>query len=221
MAAPRLLLMDVDSTLIKEEVIDLLAARAGVGAEVAAITERAMQGELDFSESLAHRVSLLAGLNESALHDVRTDIHLSEGAEVLIATLQAHQIKVGVVSGGFMNVIAPLANSLHLDFARANQLEILDGVLTGRTTGPVITRAAKAEALKEFAAENNIALNETIAVGDGANDLDMLELAGIGIAFNAKPKVQEAADVSITNGRLDEILNYFGIPREKWVVSNS
>ena len=221
MAAPRLLLMDVDSTLIKEEVIDLLAARAGVGAEVAAITERAMQGELDFSQSLAHRVSLLAGLNESDLQEVRADIHLSDGAEVMIATLRAHQIKVGVVSGGFMNVIAPLAKSLHLDFARANKLEILDGVLTGRTTGPVITRAAKAEALREFATENDIALNETIAVGDGANDLDMLELAGIGIAFNAKPKVQEAADVSITNGRLDEVLNYFGIPREQWVVANS
>ena len=210
--------MDVDSTLIKQEVIDLLAIHAGVGAQVSAITELAMQGGLDFSSSLARRVSLLKGLSESALSAVRQSIELSNGARTLISTLHAHDIKVGVVSGGFLNVISPLADELKLNFVRANTLEIVDGFLTGSTVGPIIDRSAKAHALREFAESYGISLDETVAAGDGANDLDMLDQAGLGIAFMAKPKVQAAADVSITNGRLDQILQYFDIAREDWVL---
>ena len=210
--------MDVDSTLIKEEVIDLLAARAGVGEEVSAITARAMQGELDFSASLGERVALLEGLSEDILREVHEQIHLSNGARTLIATLRSRNIKVGVVSGGFMNVLEPLAHELSLDFLRANHLEIKDGKLTGRTVGPIIDRAAKAQALREFATQSGIEIAHSVAVGDGANDLDMLALAGLGVAFNAKPKVQAAADAIINNGQLDEVLNYFEIPESEWIV---
>ena len=213
----RLLMMDVDSTLIQEEVIDLLATHAGVGEQVSAITESAMRGNLDFSDSLNERVALLKGLPAEVLNEIRTDIHFSKGARTLVATLKAHGVKVGVVSGGFIEVVRGLAFELELDFSRANSLEVVDGYLTGRTIGPIIDRPAKAIALAEFAAEHSIPLAATVAAGDGANDLGMLESAGLGIAFGAKPKVQELADIAINSGQLDEILFHFGIPEAEWI----
>ena len=203
---PRLLVTDVDSTLITQEVIELLAARAGTYAEVAALTEAAMRGELDFAQSLAARVATLEGLPVSVLADVGAQLELSLGARELVSTLQAEGWHIALVSGGFEEIVAPLAASLGITLFRANRLEIADGVLTGRTTGPVIDKAAKAQALREFAAAVGADLEDTVAIGDGANDLDMLHAAGLGIAFNAKPLVQEAADVAIASNRLDDAL---------------
>ena len=202
---PRLLVMDVDSTLITSEVIELLAARAGSQELVAAITERAMRGELDFAASLHERVATLAGLPVSVFDEVRAQVELTPGAAELVAQVQSRGWSVGLVSGGFIEVVAPLAQPLGIELVRANALEVADGLLTGRVTGPVIDRAAKAVALRDYAAAVGADLADTVAIGDGANDLDMLAAAGFGIAFNAKPVVVEQADAAVTD-RLDAVL---------------
>ena len=213
--AKKLVVMDVDSTLIQQEVIELLGARAGKGAEIAAITESAMRGELDFADSLRARVGLLKGLPESVLTDVQSEISLTPGARTLVRTLQKLGHHLALVSGGFEPVIAPLMTELGIKHMRANNLEIVDGKLTGALSGPIIDRAGKAAALREFAALHSIALEQTIAIGDGANDLDMITLAGMGIAFNAKPAVKAAADSSVSAPYLDSVLYLLGITREE------
>ena len=209
--ALRLIVMDVDSTLIRDEVIDLLAARAGCAAEVAKVTEAAMRGDLDFAASLRERVALLAGLDAGVLDEVRDSLRLTAGARTLLGTLGGLGYKFGIVSGGFGQVIAPLAAELGIGYVAANELEIAAGKLTGRLSGPVIDRAAKADALRRFAADAGIPLSQTVAVGDGANDLDMIAAAGLGIAFNAKPVVRDAADTSLSVPYLDAILYLLGI----------
>jgi phosphoserine phosphatase len=211
----RLVVMDVDSTLIQDEVIDLLAEQAGVLPEVAAITERAMRGDLDFTASLTQRVALLEGLPASALADTAQRIRLTPGARTLCRTLHRLGFRVCLVSGGFTDIIEPLARELDVDGLRANELEIEDGVLTGRVIGPIVDREGKRGALEEFARQYSIPLSRTIAIGDGANDLDMLEAAGLGIAFNAKPIVQAAADTAVNAPYLDSVLFLLGITREE------
>ena len=213
--AKRLVCFDCDSTLITGEVIEMLAAHAGREAEVAAVTERAMRGELDFEESLRERVKALAGLDESVIEEVAASIELTPGARTTIRTLHSLGYRTAVVSGGFIEVLDGLANELGLDYVRANTLEIEDGKLTGRVIGPVVDRNAKAEFLAEFAADSGLALSQTVAVGDGANDIDMLSRAGLGIAFNAKPALREVADTSVNHPFLDEVLYILGIPREE------
>lgn len=210
--APRkLLLMDVDSTLIKQEVIELLAAYAGKREEVTAVTEAAMRGELDFAQSLHARVAVLAGLPADVIGSVRAEVSLSEGAAGLVAAFKAAGHAVAVVSGGFNQILGPLAEQLGLDHWIANELEIVDGALTGRVLGDVIDRAAKEKYLREWAAAEGIPLEHTIAVGDGANDLDMLGAAGIGIAFNAKPAVRAVADAAIDMPYLDAVRHIAGV----------
>jgi phosphoserine phosphatase len=209
--ALRLIVMDVDSTLIRDEVIDLLAGRAGCADEVAKVTSAAMRGELDFAASLRERVSLLAGLDAGVLDEVRGSLRLTAGAGTLIGTLRGLGYKFGIVSGGFLQVIEPLAASLGIEYVAANTLEISSGKLTGRLSGPVIDRAAKAEALRRFAADAGVPLSQTVAIGDGANDLDMIAAAGLGIAFNAKPVVRDAADTSLSVPYLDAVLYLLGI----------
>lgn len=199
----RLLLLDVDSTLIQEEVIELLANKAGTGAEVARITAAAMSGQIEFAEALGARVKLLAGLPETVLEEVQREITLTAGARELISALQKLGHQVGIVSGGFIDVIQPLATELLIDFIRANKLEIIDEKLTGRLEGSVIDRAGKAQALCDFAKISAVEIADTIAIGDGANDIDMLKIAGIGIAFNAKPILQTVADISLNSPNLD------------------
>lgn len=211
----RIVLLDMDSTLIQQEVIDLIGSKYGVGDQVAVITDSAMRGELDFVSSLSARVALLTGADVAILDEVKAEITLTPGARTLIRTLHRLGHKVGVVSGGFLNVIEPLLKELNIDFYRANTLETLGGKLTGKLTGAIIDRAAKADALREFAANEGVALSQTIAIGDGANDLGMLEIAGLGIAFNAKPSVQAAADSSITSPYLDSVLYLMGITRKE------
>ncbi len=213
--AKRIVLLDMDSTLIQQEVIDLLADKCGVGKEVAAITESAMRGELDFAASLTTRVKLLAGADAQVIQSVKAGITLTPGARTLIRTLHKLGHKVGVVSGGFLDVIEPLLQELEIDFYKANKLEIVEGKLTGNLLGSIIDRTAKAEALREFAAAEDVNLAQTIAIGDGANDLGMLELAGLGIAFNAKPAVRAAADSSINSPYLDSVLYLMGITRSE------
>ena len=212
--AKKLVLMDVDSTLISQEVIELLGAKAGVQAQVKEITDRAMAGEIDFEASLRERVALLKGLPESVIGEVRNEISLTPGAKTLVSTLQKLGHTVAVVSGGFINVIEPLLQSLHIEHFRANTLEIKDGVFTGQLQGPIIDRAAKATALRDFAKIEHVELEQTVAIGDGANDLDMIELAGLGIAFNAKPAVRAAADSALSAPYLDSVLYLLGITRE-------
>lgn len=209
----RLVVMDVDSTLIQDEVIELLAEHAGRGAEVAAVTERAMRGELDFTASLHERVRCLAGLPESVLGQVRDAVRLTPGARTLCRTLRRLGFTLAVVSGGFIEIVGPLAEELGIQHARANRLEVVDGVLTGRVVGAVVDRAAKAAALREFAAAENLPLARTVAIGDGANDLDMLAAAGLGVAFNAKPVVRAQADTTVNVPYLDAVLYLLGIPR--------
>ena len=210
-----LIVMDVDSTFIQHEVIELLAARAGVEAQVADITARAMNGELDFEESLRQRVAMLRGLPESALTEVLSEISFTPGAKTLTRTLNRIGFQVALVSGGFIEVVKPLADALGVTNVRANKLEIADGVLTGELEGPIIDRQAKAEALREFAAHYGIPMSRTIAIGDGANDLDMLNEAALGIAFNAKPFVRDAAHASVNTPYLDTVLYVLGITREQ------
>jgi phosphoserine phosphatase len=211
----RLIVLDVDSTLVRGEVIDELAARAGRAAEVGRITAAAMNGELDFEQSLRARVAALAGLPVEVLDEVREHLVLTPGARTLIRTLQRLGFRCGIVSGGFTQITDPLAESLGLDFAAANTLEVADGKLTGGLVGEVVDRAGKARALARFAAEYGIPLEQTVAVGDGANDLDMLAAAGLGIAFNAKPFVREQADTALNQPYLDAVLQVLGFTRDE------
>ena len=213
----RLVAFDMDSTLVQAEVIDELAKRAGVGAKVAAITERAMRGELDFKESLTARLALLKGLPESVLAEVAATLPLTEGAERLIATLQRVGYKTAILSGGFTYFGRKLQERLGIDYVFANELEIKGGALTGKVKGGVVDGAKKAQLLKKLAKAENISLQQVIAVGDGANDLPMLSLAGLGIAFHAKPKVKQGARQSISTLGLDSILFLMGF-RERETV---
>ena len=210
-----LVVMDVDSTVIQDEVIDLLALEAGVVDEVSAITERAMAGQLDFTASLRERVALLEGLPVSALDTVLSRITLTPGARTLCRTLNNLGYRVCLVSGGFIEVVGPLAAELGVDDVRANALEVSDGVLTGRLVGEIIDRAGKKRALESFAAEYSIPMRRTIAIGDGANDIDMLEAAGLGVAFNGKAAARAAADASVSVPYLDSVLYLLGITREE------
>jgi phosphoserine phosphatase len=213
--AKRLVVLDVDSTLIQDEAIDVLAARAGVSDQVVAITERAMSGEMEFAESLRERVALLAGLPLSDVEAVRDGLRLTPGARTFVRTLLRLGYHVGIVSGGFTVLTDRFVSELGLEFAAANELEIVDGRVTGRVLGPIIDQAGKAEALRRFAAQYNVPMSQTIAVGDGANDIDMLEVAGLGIAFNAKAALRAAADASLNLPYLDSVLFILGIPREE------
>lgn len=201
-----LLVMDVDSTLVKEEVIDLLGEEAGVGDLVADITERAMRGELDFEEALAERVAVLKGLPESILNRVYDKIHFNKGAKALVDELHARGYKVGLVSGGFHETVDRLAKELGIDYVKANHLEVVDGYLTGKTYGDIVTKETKVTKLKEWAKANNLKLSQTIAMGDGANDLPMIKKAGIGIAFCAKPIVREEAPYQINKPDLYKVI---------------
>jgi phosphoserine phosphatase len=207
----RLVQLDVDSTFIQQEAIELLAAKAGVLEQVATITASAMRGELDFEQSLRARVALLKGLPESVIGEVQKEISLTDGAQELVTTLHDKGHSVSLVSGGFIDIIEPLIKSMSIKYYKANKLEIVDGVLTGGLIGPVIDRAAKGEALKEFATASTVAIENTIAIGDGANDLDMMAAAGVSIAFNAKPIVVEAADLAINEPSLRSVISLIGV----------
>ena len=211
--AKRLIVFDVDSTLIQGEVIEMLAERVGAGAEVAAITGAAMRGEIDFAESLHQRVATLTGLPVEVLDEVADAVELTPGARTTIRTLRRLGFHCGVVSGGFRQVIEPLAHELMLDFVAANELEIVGGKLTGRLVGPIVDRAGKAKALRDFAQQAGVPMDQTVAVGDGANDIDMLNAAGLGVAFNAKPALREVADASLNHPYLDTVLFILGVTR--------
>jgi len=211
--AKRLIVFDVDSTLVQGEVIEMLAARAGAQGTVAAITEAAMRGELDFAQSLEQRVATLAGLPATVIDEVADQLELMPGARTTLRTLRRLGFHCGVVSGGFRRIIEPLAHELMLDYVAANELEIVDGTLTGRVIGPIIDRAGKAAALREFAAQAGVPMAQTVAVGDGANDIDMLAAAGLGVAFNAKPALREVADASLSSPYLDTVLFLLGVTR--------
>lgn len=213
--AKRLIVFDVDSTLVQGEVIEMLAAKAGVEDEVRAVTESAMRGEIDFTESLHQRVATLAGLDESVIEEVAESLELTPGARTTIRTLRRLGFHCGVVSGGFRQVIEGLAHELELDFVQANTLEIVDGKLTGRVVGDIVDRAAKATALRKFADQVGVPLEQTVAVGDGANDIDMLTAAGLGVAFNAKPALREIADTALSHPFLDAVLFILGVTRDE------
>ncbi|MBK6764315.1 MAG: phosphoserine phosphatase SerB [Micrococcales bacterium] len=217
----RLVVMDVDSTLIQDEVIDLLAREAGCEQAVAAVTARAMAGELDFAESLQERVAALAGTPVAALDTVRAAVRLTPGARTLCRTLNSLGYRLALVSGGFSEIVGPLAEQLGVHRFRANTLETAHGVLTGRVVPPIVDRPGKALALREFAEEFGFALSRTVAIGDGANDLDMLATAGLGVAFNAKPAVAAAADAAVSAPYLDSVLYLLGITREQVEALNT
>ena len=210
----RLVVMDADSTLLQDEVIDRLAEICGRAAEVQAITRAAMAGELDFAESLRRRVATLAGAPASVLDEVRAVVSLTPGARTLVRTLQRLGHVPAVVSGGFVEVLAPLLAELGIEHYAANHLEIVEGHLTGRVVGEILDRAGKAAALRRFAAELGIPLERTVAIGDGANDIDMLVAAGLGVAFNAKPVVREHADATLSVPNLDAVLVFLGLRAE-------
>ncbi len=207
----RLVVMDVDSTLITGEVIEMLAEHAGRAEEVRAVTEAAMRGELDFADSLRHRVAALEGLPVTVLDAVRADVTMTPGARTLCRTLRELGFSIALVSGGFAEVVEPLGREVGATYVRANSLEVKDGLLTGRVTGPIVDRTGKADALREFAERERLPLSRTVAIGDGANDLEMLAAAGLGIAFNAKPVVQAQADTSVNVPYLDSVLYLLGI----------
>jgi phosphoserine phosphatase len=213
--AKHLVVMDADSTLLQDEVIDLLGEACDCAPEIAAITASAMEGEIDFAESLRRRVALLAGLPVSVIDDVRSQLRLAPGARTLLRTLQRLGYVAAVVSGGFLEVLSPLLSELNVTLVAANRLEVKDGVLTGRVVGDILDRAGKAKALRHFAEEVGVPLEQTVAVGDGANDIDMLSVAGLGIAFNAKALVQEHADAALSVPYLDAVLYFLGISREE------
>jgi phosphoserine phosphatase len=213
--AKRLVVMDVDSTLVQGEVIEMLGEHAGRAPEVAAITEAAMRGDLDFADSLRARVRLLAGLDVAALDDVRRDLQLARGARTFVRTLKRLDYRIAIVSGGFTQVTDALVADLGIDYSAANTLEVVDGRLTGELLGPLVDRAGKAEALERFAWAAGVPVSQTVAIGDGANDLDMLARAGLGIAYNAKPVVRVAADAALNVPYLDAILFLLGISREE------
>jgi phosphoserine phosphatase len=207
----RLVVMDMDSTLIRIEVIDELARAAGVGAEVSRITERAMQGEMDYDQSLRQRVALLKGLEVRVLDQIAADLPLTEGAETLVRVLKRLGFRIAVISGGFSRAAEALKRRLSLDYAFSNNLEVEDGKLTGKVVGPIVNAQRKAELLELIAQLEGVVLDQVIAVGDGANDIQMLERAGLGIAFRAKSKLREAADTSLSGAGLDAILYLLGI----------
>ena len=212
MTKPKMLVQfDVDSTFIEQEAIELLAAKAGVLSEVARITQSAMNGEIDFAESLKNRVGLLKGLPIQVLDEVRNEIVLTDGAIELVDLLHQLGHSVSLVSGGFVQIMEPIVSQLSIKYFRANILEVRDGVLTGALTGAIIDRAAKASALKEFADLSGVLLENTVAIGDGANDLDMMAIAGLSIAFNAKPIVAAAADLSINERSLRSVSSLLGL----------
>ncbi len=206
-----LVVFDVDSTLIEDEVIELLADVAGKRAEVAAVTERAMAGELDFASSLIQRVQTLAGLPEAVFAEVGQRIRITRGAKELIDAVHNAGGRVGAVSGGFTQVLNPLADVLNLDFARANDLEVVDGKLTGKVLGKIIDRSAKREALVEWAQRADFKIEQTVAIGDGANDLEMMEAAALSVAFNAKPIVKEKANLVLESGNLADLIPILGL----------
>jgi len=207
----RLVQLDVDSTFIQQEAIELLAAKAGVLEQVAAITASAMRGELDFEQSLRARVALLKGLPESVIGEVQMEISLTDGAQDLVETLHGKGHSVSLVSGGFIDIIEPMIRTMSIKYYKANKLEIVEGVLTGGLIGQVVDRAAKAEALREFAKASAVSIENTVAIGDGANDLDMMAAAGLSIAFNAKPIVVEAADLAINEPSLRSVIALIGV----------
>ena len=207
----RLVQLDVDSTFIQQEAIELLAAKAGVLDQVAAITASAMRGELDFEQSLRARVALLEGLPESVIVQVQKEISLTDGAQDLVNTLHDRGHSVSLVSGGFLDIIEPMIRTMSIRYYKANKLEIVAGFLTGGLIGPIIDRAAKGEALKEFAVASAVAIENTVAIGDGANDLDMMAVAGLSIAFNAKPVVVAAADLAINEPSLRSVIELIGV----------
>lgn len=207
----RLVILDMDSTLIEQEIIDLLGAFSDKPDQVSKITERAMAGEIDFQQALLARIQLLAGLDQIVIEKVRNQLTITKGAQKLIEELHKIGHKVGVVSGGFTNVIEPILKTLKIDYYAANELEIANGKLTGQLVGPIIDAHAKKMALEEFAKRENISLNQTVAIGDGANDLEMIKSAGLGIAFNAKPKLVAAADTTISTRDLAAVLPLMGI----------
>ncbi|MEU6719426.1 phosphoserine phosphatase SerB [Nonomuraea sp. NPDC046802] len=213
--AKRLIVMDVDSTLIQGEVIELLAAHAGCLDEVARVTEQAMRGELDFAESLRRRVALLEGLPAEVFEEVRKEVVLTPGARTLVRTLKRLDYRFAIVSGGFTQITDGLVEELGIDYSAANVLEVIDGRLTGRVVGEIVDRPGKARALERFAKEAHLPISQTVAIGDGANDLDMIAAAGLGIAFNAKPVVRQAADTAVNTPYLDAILYLLGISRDE------
>lgn len=213
--AQRLVVMDVDSTLIQDEVIDLVAEEAGVGAEVAELTERAMAGELDYETSLRERARLLAGTDAGVFELVADRVRLTPGAGTFIRTLKRLGFATAVVSGGFIEVVEPLRRRLGIDHAHANSLEVIDGRITGELVGEVVDRAGKAQLLERIAADEGVPLEQVVAIGDGANDVDMLAVAGLGIAFNARSVVREAADASLSVPYLDAVLFLLGVSREE------
>lgn len=203
----RLVQFDVDSTFIQQEAIELLAAKAGVLDEVSRITESAMRGEMDFEQSLRARVALLKGLDQSVISEVQAEITMTDGARELVSTLHSMGHSVSLVSGGFIDIIEPMIKELSIPYFKANKLEIINAVLTGGLVGPIIDRAAKGSALIEFASMSGVEIIHTVAIGDGANDLDMMAAAGLSIAFNAKPIVVDAADLSITEPSLRSVID--------------
>jgi phosphoserine phosphatase len=211
----RLITFDVDSTLVQGEVIEMLAAHAGVEERVREITEAAMRGELDFAESLRARVATLEGLPATVIDAVAADLSLMPGARTTIRTLKRLGFRCGVVSGGFTQVVSGLVDELGLDFCAANTLEIVDGTLTGKVVGEIVDRPGKAVALRRFADSFGVPIEQTVAVGDGANDIDMLSAAGLGIAFNAKPALREIADTALSVPYLDAVLFVLGITRDE------
>ena len=211
MLVKRLVQLDVDSTFIQQEAIELLAAKAGVLEEVSRITAAAMRGELDFAQSLVARVALLQGLSEDSFVQVQQEITLTDGAAELVTLLHQKGHCVSLVSGGFTNILQPMVDAMKIDFYRANTLEVIDGKLTGKLLGAMIDRAAKADALREFATACGVDLSNTVAIGDGANDLDMMDIAGISIAFNAKPIVVAAADYAITEPSLRSVASLINL----------
>ena len=211
MTVKRLVQLDVDSTFIEQEAIELLAAKAGVLEEVSRITAAAMRGELDFAQSLVARVALLQGLSEDSFVQVQQEITLTDGAAELVTLLHHKGHCVSLVSGGFTNILQPMVEPMKIDFYRANTLEVVDGKLTGKLLGAMIDRAAKADALREFATACGVDLSNTVAIGDGANDLDMMDIAGISIAFNAKPIVEAAADYAIKEPSLRSVASLINL----------
>jgi phosphoserine phosphatase len=211
MTVKRLVQLDVDSTFIQQEAIELLAAKAGVLEEVSRITAAAMRGELDFAQSLVARVALLQGLSEDSFVQVQQEITVTDGAAELVTLLHKKGHFVSLVSGGFTNILQPMVDAMKIDFYRANTLEVVDGKLTGKVLGAIIDRAAKADALREFATACGVDLSNTVAIGDGANDLDMMDIAGISIAFNAKPIVEAAADYAITEPSLRSVASLINL----------
>ena len=207
----RLVQLDVDSTFIQQEAIELLAAKAGVLEQVSVITASAMRGELDFEQSLRARVALLKGLPASVIAEVQMEISLTDGAQNLVETLHDNGHSVSLVSGGFIDIIEPMIKTMSIKYYKANKLEIVEGILTGGLIGPVVDRAAKAEALREFAVASEVSMDNTVAIGDGANDLDMMAAAGLSIAFNAKPVVVDAADLAINEPSLRSVISLIGI----------